>query len=67
MTLDQLIAKFLAPPLYSRHADSTTAYTAIYRPTEGRVDYLWPGRASSQRFDQFTIGEYIHDYGDLSL
>lgn len=67
MTLDQLIAKFFAPPVYSLQADSTTAYTAVYRPTEGRVDYLWPGRTWSQRFDQFTTGEYIHDYGDLAL
>lgn len=65
MTLDRLIAQFLDRPLYSRQAGFTTAYTAVYRPAEGRADYLWPGRTWSQRFDQFTTGEYTHDYGHL--
>ena len=65
MTLPDLIARFLAPPLYSRRRDSPTVYTAIYRPSEGRVDYLWPGRAWRQSFDRFESGEYTHDYGEL--
>jgi predicted choloylglycine hydrolase len=67
MTLSALIDRFLEPPLYSRRAASTTAYTAVYRPTEGRVDYLWPGKSWRQRFDQFDPGEYTHDYGELVL
>ncbi|HWK45635.1 MAG TPA: C45 family autoproteolytic acyltransferase/hydrolase [Stellaceae bacterium] len=65
MTLLDLTARFLDPPLYSRRAKSTTAYTAVYRPAEGRVDYLWPGKTWCQRFDQFEIGDYTHDYGEL--
>jgi predicted choloylglycine hydrolase len=65
MTLPDLIARFLAPPLYSRRRGSPTVYTAIYRPSEGRVDYLWPGRSWRQSFDRFEPGEYTHDYGEL--
>jgi predicted choloylglycine hydrolase len=65
MTLASLIARFLEPPLYSRRVGFTTAYTAVYRPAEGRVDYLWPGRGWCQRFDRFVAGEYVHDFGEL--
>jgi predicted choloylglycine hydrolase len=65
MTLPDLIARFLEPPLYSRRTGFTTVYTAIYRPTEGRVDYLWPGKTWSQRIGRFDPGEYTHDYGEL--
>ena len=65
MSLSDLIALFLEPPLYSRRTKSTTVYTAVYRPTEGRVDYLWPGESWCQRIGQFEPGEYTHDYGEL--
>lgn len=65
MTLDELTARFLKPPLYSRRAGFTTAYTAVYRPAEGRVDYLWPGKTWCQGFDRFAPGDYWHDFGDL--
>jgi predicted choloylglycine hydrolase len=64
-TLETLTARFFAAPLYSRKAAFTTAYTAVYRPAEGRVDYLWPGRRWSQSFDRFEEGAYTHDYGEL--
>lgn len=64
-TLETLTARFFEPPLYSRKAAFTTAYTAVYRPAAGRVDYLWPGRRWSQRFDRFEEGAYTHDYGVL--
>jgi hypothetical protein len=41
-------------------------YSAVYRPGELRVDYLWPGKCWTQRIGQFESGEYTHDYGDLS-
>jgi predicted choloylglycine hydrolase len=66
MTLADLTARFLQPPLHSRRADSATIYTAVYRPAEGRVDYLWPGRIRHQSFDRFEPGGYTHDYGDLT-
>ncbi|NGM32559.1 peptidase C45 [Methylobacterium sp. DB0501] len=64
-TLETLTARFLEAPLYSRKAAFTTAYTAVYRPAAGRVDYLWPGRRWSQSFDRFEAGAYTHDYGAL--
>jgi predicted choloylglycine hydrolase len=65
MTLDRLIARFLAPPLYSHWIGSPTVYTAVYRPAEGRVDYLWPGKSWCQSMRKCESGEYTHDYGDL--
>jgi predicted choloylglycine hydrolase len=64
MTLERLTAKFFEPPLYSRRIGFTTVYTALYLPTEGRVDYLWPGKRWSQCFDRFVTAEYTHDYGE---
>ncbi|WP_298967789.1 C45 family autoproteolytic acyltransferase/hydolase [uncultured Methylobacterium sp.] len=64
-TLPSLVARFLEPPLYSRKAAFTTAYTALYRPAEGRVDYLWPGHRWTQTFAGFAEGAYTHDYGVL--
>ena len=65
MTRADLTALFLEPPLHSRQKASPTAYTAVYRPTEGRVDYLWPGKVWTQLISGFTEGEYTHDYGEL--
>jgi predicted choloylglycine hydrolase len=65
-SLERLTIRFLEPPLYSRGFRSPTAYTAVYRPAEGQVDYLWPGKRWRQRFDQFEPGEYSHDYGELT-
>jgi predicted choloylglycine hydrolase len=64
-TLDSLTARFFEPPLFSRRRDSTTVYTAVYRPADGRVDYLWPGERRGQGFGDFREGEYTHDYGQL--
>ncbi|MEO5881859.1 MAG: C45 family autoproteolytic acyltransferase/hydrolase, partial [Caldimonas sp.] len=66
MTLEDLTARFLEPPLYSRDRKSPTVYSAVYRPAELRVDYLWPGKCWTQRIGQFESGEYTHDYGYLS-
>ncbi len=63
MSLSQLTNLFLSPPLYSSRGSSPTLYTAIYRPAEGRVDYVWPGKSWSQRFGEFSEGEYVHRYG----
>ncbi|MBN9263304.1 MAG: hypothetical protein J0I75_01845, partial [Hyphomicrobium sp.] len=65
MNLDRLVESLLAPPLYSRRAGSPTVYTAVYRPAEGTVDYLWPGKRLRQSFDLFAPGTYTHDYGEL--
>lgn len=65
MSLNTLARLFLTSPLYSWRAASTTAYTAVYRPAEGRVDYIWPGKVWPQSMGRFTPGEYVHDYGEL--
>ena len=65
LTPDRLVDGLLAPPLYSRRSAFPTVYTALYRPVEGRVDYLWPGKTCSQRIGRFETGEYVHDYGEL--
>lgn len=65
VTLAGLTNTFLQPPLYRRQARSPTVYTAVYRPAELRVDYLWPGKCWTQRIGDFEPGEYTHDYGDV--
>jgi predicted choloylglycine hydrolase len=67
MTLQRLVECLLLPPLYSRRVASPTVYTALYRPAQGEVDYLWPGKGWHQRLDRFVPGEYTHDYGGLIL
>lgn len=64
-TLASLANTFLQPPLYRRGERSPTVYTAVYRPAELRVDYLWPGKCWTQRIGDFEPGEYTHDYGDM--
>jgi predicted choloylglycine hydrolase len=65
-TLATLTTRFLEPPLYSRRSRFPTVYTAVYRPAERRVDYLWPGKRVSQRVGGFEPCEYMHDYGELT-
>lgn len=65
ISLEELIGLFLQAPLYSRQARSPTVYTAVYRPSEGQVEYIWPGMNWCHRFDRFNPGEYTHDYGEL--
>ena len=65
MTLADLTTLFLEPPVYSRNVASTTAYTAVYRPAEGRVDYIWPGKVRTQYIGRFEACDYTHDYGEL--
>jgi len=60
--VDGLAAALLTPPLYVRGPGVFTAYTALYRPAEGTVDYLWPGKRWRQSFDAFAPGRYEHDY-----
>lgn len=64
MTLENLTASFLRAPIYRRNQKSSTVYSAVYRPAELRVDYLWPGKCWTQQIGHFETGEYIHDYGE---
>ncbi len=65
MTLPGLVSSFLESPLHSRRVASPTVYTAVYRPAERSVDYVWPGKVWRQALGSFVPGEYVHDYGDL--
>jgi len=67
VTLQRLVECLLLPPLYARRAASLPVYTAVYRPAQGEVDYLWPGKRWLQSLDRFVPGEYTHDYGGLIL
>ena len=59
---EDLIAAFLEPPLHTTaYADGFgTLYTAVHRPAEGAVDYLWPGASWRQSFAAFEEGERVH-------
>jgi predicted choloylglycine hydrolase len=52
---ERFIASFLEPPLHSTEyaGGFGTLYTAAYYPTEGRVEYRWPGIEWKQSFDDF--------------
>lgn len=65
MTLENLTTSFLRAPIYRRNQRSLTVYSAVYRPAELRVDYLWPGKCWTQRVGHFETGEYTHEYGEL--
>ena len=65
MSLADLTHTFLQAPLYRRGAKNPTVYTAVYRPAELRVDYLWPGKCWRQGIGDFATGEYTHDYGEV--
>jgi predicted choloylglycine hydrolase len=56
---EDLIAAFLAPPLHTTaYADGFgTLYTAVHRPADGAVEYLWPGASWRQSFAAFEQGE----------
>ena len=62
LSLDEFAARFLDAPLYSRKRGFTTAYTAIYRPEAGEVEYRWPGKGWRFSFDRFQAGKYTHAY-----
>jgi predicted choloylglycine hydrolase len=66
LTLDRLIEHYFSPPFYSRRSGFPTVYTAVYRPGQGRVDYVWPGKTVRQRLGSFQPLEYTHDYGELA-
>jgi predicted choloylglycine hydrolase len=55
MTRERFVDAFLEPPLYSTEyaGGFGTIYTAAYHPTEGRVEYRWPGVVWEQSFDRF--------------
>lgn len=55
---ERLIQAFLRSPVYSTAfaRGFGTLYTAVYRPREGRVEYLWPNGSWPQSFSAFEEG-----------
>lgn len=62
--LPTLVEAMLKPPLYRGcGADGfATVYTAVHRPLQGTVDFVWPGKTWHQGFQRFEPGAYRHDY-----
>jgi predicted choloylglycine hydrolase len=61
LTADGFAAAFLVPPLLDSAGVGHfgTLYTAVFRPTEGVVDYRWPGFAWRQSFEAFEPGSHV--------
>jgi predicted choloylglycine hydrolase len=57
---DGFAAAFLVPPLLDSAGlgHFGTLYTAVFHPTEGRVEHRWPGFIWPQTFDAFRPGEH---------
>jgi len=66
ITPQRFIDAFLEPPLYnSGYASGMgTLYTAAYFPTEGRVEYHWPGHTWPQSFDRFNEAQHIQAFSE---
>lgn len=63
-TLPSLIDRFMDEPLFGRQYTRAfgTLYTAIYRPTQGTVEYRWRNRAWHQSFQRFVEGSSLVNY-----
>jgi predicted choloylglycine hydrolase len=59
--LPRLASAFLRPPLRSTEYGRAfgTLYTAVYRPTDGVVDYLWPGDSWRRSFDSIDATKTV--------
>ncbi|MDQ6817340.1 MAG: C45 family autoproteolytic acyltransferase/hydrolase [Actinomycetota bacterium] len=64
LTRESFIAAFVAPPLHNTEyvRGFGTIYTAAYYPTEGRVEYRWPGSVWEQSFDRFEETEHAQTF-----
>jgi predicted choloylglycine hydrolase len=69
ITPDRFVQAFLEPPLHNRNYSQGTGtlYTAVYHPTEGRVEYRWPGYTWAQSFDDFTCAAHTETFADEPL
>jgi predicted choloylglycine hydrolase len=56
--VEDIVESFMRPPLYSRlyGAGFGTIYTALYQPTEGRMELRWPKKKLQQSFLHFREG-----------
>jgi len=63
-SLDELIADFHKPPLYSTEYERGfgTLYTAVYHVASGRAEFRWPKAAWTQSFETFREGSHTIAY-----
>ncbi len=63
-TAEGFVARFLAPPLYSRRFDHGwgTLYTAVYRTDQRDAFYRWPERMLHQSFAHFQPTEFAIEF-----
>jgi predicted choloylglycine hydrolase len=61
LTAEGFAAAFLVPPLLDSAGVGHfgTLYTAVLRPTEGAVEYRWPGFTWRHSFDAFEPGSHV--------
>ncbi|MCB9839205.1 MAG: hypothetical protein H6813_07700 [Phycisphaeraceae bacterium] len=59
-----LAQRFLEPPLYRNEyaRGSGTLYTAVYTPTRGTLDLIWPDAHIRVCFDDFQAGTHVARY-----
>jgi hypothetical protein len=60
LSLDDLVARFLEPPLHSDAYDQGfgTLYTAVYRPADLAVEYRWRNSAWQHSIGSFAGGHH---------
>jgi hypothetical protein len=60
LDLEQLVKRFLAPPLHSDAYELGfgTLYTAIYRPAGLAIEYRWPGSSWKHTIGSFATGQH---------
>ncbi|HUL26311.1 MAG TPA: C45 family peptidase [Streptosporangiaceae bacterium] len=60
LDLEQLVTRFLEPPLHSGAyaLGSGTLYTAVYRPGDLAIEYRWPGSSWKHSIGSFASGRH---------
>jgi predicted choloylglycine hydrolase len=60
LTLDELLSRFLEPPLHSGAYDQGfgTLYTAVYRPADLSVEYRWRDSSWQHSIGSFASGQH---------
>ena len=63
---DRFVQAFLRPPVYSTAyaRGYGTLYTAVYRPAEGAVDFIWPNLVWRQSFADFNESRHVVAFPD---
>jgi len=65
---DIVAQQFLNPPLYHQNYSDWfgTLYTAVYRPADRSVSYLWPDDKWEQSIENFEEGERRKSFTDIT-